>query len=235
MNNLCVIIVTVLMFAIPILSVTFFVKWVRRKPKKKIGYSILLCFVGIFVFSLIGSHFWLKEMTPEERSAYEAEQQIKAEQREAEKEAERLAKETETVVESEATEVEVQAETEKYTSIPAETEIEETTEPQEVVTFDEIYKAYKENELRADDKYKGNRYRITCTVYDIGDGGLNGLFGDLSVSAYTYSGNTKCVLWCTFDEKTQREGLSKVNMGDEITFEGYCSSWGNWYDCELVG
>ena len=34
----------------------------------------------------------------------------------------------------------------------------------ESVTFDEIYRAYKENELRADDVYQYNRYRITAKV-----------------------------------------------------------------------
>ena len=102
------------------------------------------------------------------------------------------------------------------------------------VAFEEIYAAYKNNELSADDKYKGNRYQIACTFVSVGDGGLNGALGSLSVTAYTYVGNKKCVLWCTFDEETQREALSKLNKGDEFTFEGICDSWGRWSDCKVV-
>lgn len=113
---------------------------------------------------------------------------------------------------------------------------EKTVESKEekTVTFEEIYTAYKNNELSADDTYKGNRYRITCTFSSVGDGGLNGLLGSLSVTAYAYANGTQCVLWCTFDEDTQREALSKLNKGDQFTFEGICDSWGNWSDCKIV-
>lgn len=104
----------------------------------------------------------------------------------------------------------------------------------EELNFAECYYAYKENKLRADDTYKGNRYRITCTFSSVGDGGLNGLLGSLSVTAYAYANGTQCVLWCTFDEDTQREALSKLNKGDQFTFEGICDSWGNWSDCKIV-
>ena len=56
----------------------------------------------------------------------------------------------------------------------------------------------------------------------------------LCASAYTYANGTQCVLWCTFDEDTQRDALSKLNKGDQFTFEGVCNSWGNWSDCEFV-
>lgn len=232
MSDLCSAMVIVFIFAIPVLSVIFTVKWIQKKPKKKIGVSILLCIVGTIMCSLIGTYSWLNDMTPEERVAYELEQQLKAELREREKGMQYLEKENETTMMCDTTEG--NAQTEVYPTDLSENEINETIEQLEIVTFDDIYNEYQKNKLRADNKYKGNKYRITCTVYDIGDGGLNGLLGDLSVSAYTYSGNTKCILWCTFDEKTQREALSKINMGDEITFEGYCSSWGKWYDCELI-
>lgn len=117
-------------------------------------------------------------------------------------------------------------------SICGETQTASVPKLEHTVPFKEIFYAYQNNELNADDLYKGNRYAITCTIYAIGDGGLNGLFGDISVSAYTYVDGKQCILWCTFDEKTQRQGIAAISMGDTITFEGTCLSWGNWSNCE---
>lgn len=99
--------------------------------------------------------------------------------------------------------------------------------------FGEIYDAYKKNELAAADTYEGNRYKITCEVYAIGDGGLNGILGNISVSASIDYRGTQCVLFCSFDKKTQRESLKEISMGDTITFIGTCCGWGTWEDCEL--
>ncbi|MBQ8766547.1 MAG: hypothetical protein IJZ16_07060 [Clostridia bacterium] len=137
----------------------------------------------------------------------------------------------------EKTEVLEKQSTTETTTIKSETNTQKpvtTTEPEEVITFEEIYTDYQRNELAADDKYKGNRYKITGTIQTVNDGGLNGLFGELSVTVIAYANGTQCFLWCTFDEETQRDALTKVSMGDTITFEGTCESWGNWHDCEIV-
>lgn len=110
----------------------------------------------------------------------------------------------------------------------------EPTIPAEAVLISEVKAEYDKNTLAADDLYKGNRYRITGTIESIGDGGLNGVFGELSVTVIVEEGENNYYLWCTFDEETQRDALSKLTMGDTITFEGTCESWGNWHDCELV-
>jgi hypothetical protein len=44
--------------------------------------AALACVVGIIVFTVVGSQMQLANMTPEEREAYYAEQQLKIEQRE---------------------------------------------------------------------------------------------------------------------------------------------------------
>ena len=163
-----------------------------------------------------------EQATKEEAERKEKEEKDKKSEEEKKKEEEKLAAEKKKAEEEAAKE-------------EAELREKEKKEQERLaVTFTEIYTAYRNNELSADDKYKGNRYQITCTFSSVSDGGLNGLFGSLSVTAYTYANGTQCVLWCTFDEDTQRDALSKLNKGDQFTFEGVCNSWGNWSDCKIV-
>lgn len=117
----------------------------------------------------------------------------------------------------------------------------ETTEPPETTTtpvapeiaFDEIYKAYKSNELVADDLYGGNRYRITATIRGIEAGGLLNLTGGAVLTMEVRVDNTIVFFLAEF-EKDQEEALKKVAVGDTITFEGTCLSAGNWDDCEIM-
>lgn len=103
---------------------------------------------------------------------------------------------------------------------------------EKVVTFDEIYQAYKENELRADDAYKGNRYTITAKINGMATGGLLNLTGGATLTMEKQVGNTIVFFYAEF-EKDQEEALKKVNVGDTITYEGECVSAGTWTDCEL--
>ena len=127
------------------------------------------------------------------------------------------------------------------TTEPPTTEHSEATRPSETepaptepeVTFDEIYKAYKRNELAADDLYKGNRYKITAIIDDIESDGLFNLTGGATLMMEVKVGDTIVFFFAEF-EKEQEEALKKVAVGDSITFEGTCSSAGYWYDCEIV-
>jgi hypothetical protein len=101
------------------------------------------------------------------------------------------------------------------------------------VTFDEIYWAYKENELRANDTYKNNRYRITAKINGMATGGLFNWTGGATLTMEKRVGNTIVFFYAEF-EKEQEEALKKVNVGDTITFEGECLSAGSWVDCEIV-
>lgn len=101
-------------------------------------------------------------------------------------------------------------------------------------TFEEIYKAYKSNELVADDLYKGNRYRVTAIIKGIEADGLLNLTGGATLTMQTQVGSTIVFFYAEF-EKEQEEALKQVVVGDTITFEGTCLSAGAWTDCEIVG
>ena len=103
------------------------------------------------------------------------------------------------------------------------------------VAFEEIYAAYKNNELSADDKYKGNRYSLTVQVRDIQSTDDSLLYWDneIVIEFEIMVGNTHVVGEALF-EKEQRDALKDINVGDTITFIGVCRSAGAWINCELV-
>ena len=103
----------------------------------------------------------------------------------------------------------------------------------EGVTYGEIYKAYKANELRADDLYKNNRYRITAQINGIETDGLFNLTGGATLTMLIRVDNTYVYFFAEF-EKDQEEALKKVNVGDTITFEGECLNAASWVDCKLI-
>lgn len=100
-------------------------------------------------------------------------------------------------------------------------------------TFEEIYKAYKENELVADDLYEGNRYKVTAKINGMTTDGLANLTGGAMLTLEKKVGKTT-VFFCAEFEKEQEENLKTVKVGDTITFIGECGSAGYWSDCELV-
>ena len=111
---------------------------------------------------------------------------------------------------------------------------EETSESIDLnVGFPEIYREYKDNELRADDLYKNNRYRITAKVNGMSTGGLLNLTGGATLTMETRVNNTIVFFYAEF-EKDQEENLKTINVGDTITYEGECLSAGSWVDCELI-
>ena len=100
-------------------------------------------------------------------------------------------------------------------------------------TFDEIYQAYKENELVADDLYQYNRYRVTAKINGMTNNGLFNLTGGATLTLEKRVDNTIVFFYAEF-EKEQEENLKAVKVGDTITFEGKCLNAGNWSECELV-
>lgn len=112
----------------------------------------------------------------------------------------------------------------------------QTSEETSVVgtaTFDEIYQAYKENELVADDLYQHNRYRVTAKINGMTNDGVFNLTGGATLTLETKVDNTIVFFYAEF-EKEQEENLKTVKVGDTITFEGKCLDAGNWSECELV-
>ena len=118
---------------------------------------------------------------------------------------------------------------------PAESEPQTSEENSAVgtATFDEIYQAYKENELVADDLYQHNRYRVTAKINGMTNDGLFNLTGGATLTLETKVDNTIVFFYAEF-EKEQEENLKTVKVGDTITFEGKCLDAGNWSECELV-
>lgn len=96
MSTLFEILTIICVVAIPVFMIIFVVKWIRKKPKKKIGLTCLACVIGLVVFSIVGSQMHLAEMTPEERAAYEAALQEKKQQNDNDKSANSESKVSET-------------------------------------------------------------------------------------------------------------------------------------------
>lgn len=118
-------------------------------------------------------------------------------------------------------------------SAESEPQTSEETSAVGTATFDEIYQAYKENELVADDLYQHNRYRVTAKINGMTNDGLFNLTGGTTLTLETKVDNTIVFFYAEF-EKEQEENLKTVKVGDTITFEGKCLDAGNWSECELV-
>lgn len=118
-------------------------------------------------------------------------------------------------------------------SAESEPQTSEETSAVGTATFDEIYQAYKENELVADDLYQYNRYRVTAKINGMTNDGLFNLTGGATLTLEAKVDNTIVFFYAEF-EKEQEENLKTVKVGDTITFEGKCLDAGNWSECELV-
>ncbi|MBQ8297021.1 MAG: hypothetical protein IJX77_04480 [Ruminococcus sp.] len=145
----------------------------------------------------------------------------------------KLPKETETSSteiknEDEISTKEIKSEVEASKSAEAKTE-----EPILTIAFDEIYYDYKENELRAEDSYKNNRYRITAKVNEISTSGLFNMTGGAILTMEVRIDSTIVFFYAEF-EKEQEDALKTISVGDTITFEGKCLNVGSWVECELI-
>lgn len=118
-------------------------------------------------------------------------------------------------------------------SAESEPQTSEDTSAVGTATFDEIYHAYEENELVADDLYQYNRYRVTAKINGMTNDGLFNLTGGATLTLETKVDNTIVFFYAEF-EKEQEENLKTVKVEDTITFEGECLDAGNWSECELV-
>lgn len=112
-------------------------------------------------------------------------------------------------------------------------ENEPPVETASIVPYSELYYAYKENEIVADEEYKGNRYLVTGEIAGISNDGLLNLGGGATLTVHIKVDRVTVVLIASFD-KTQVESLKSVKVGDTVTFAGKCLSYGSWSDCELV-
>ena len=101
--------------------------------------------------------------------------------------------------------------------------------------FHEMRLSYENNELSANNKYKGNRYTLVGTFEGASeDGILNVIENEIKVTVGIKDGNTQCYIFCDFNPEEWRDVLSEYNNGDEFIFEGECISWGNWQKCSVI-
>lgn len=164
-----------------------------------------------------------KSETPTETNTDESETKAATAETESEQETQVPVSETETQTEESA------AETEQAPTDESDSEIEEKIDTS--VTFADIYRELKANELRAKDEFDGNRYQITGKVNGISTGGLFNLTGGATLTMENEVDGTTVFYTAEF-EKEQEENLKQINEGDTITFIGTCSG-GHFYDCEL--
>ena len=101
------------------------------------------------------------------------------------------------------------------------------------VTFEEIYKAYKTNELRAEDTYEGNRYRVTAKINGMSKGSVLNNKDGVNLTMEIRIDKTIAFFYAEFGED-QKDAIKNVNVGDTIVFDGTCKGWGLWEDCVLI-
>ena len=100
-------------------------------------------------------------------------------------------------------------------------------------SFTEIYKAYKKNELRADGKYEHNRYKIKAKVNGMTDDGILNFDKSIKLTLETKVDNTIVFFYADFG-KEEAEKLKKIDVGDNIVFEGECLDAYTWVECKIV-
>ena len=105
-------------------------------------------------------------------------------------------------------------------AVTASTTIEETTEAPIEITVGQLIKAYDDNEINANNKYKGKILHLTGYVDDISQS--DGLFSE-SFYVYLDNGekNSYDYVMCSLSE-SGAEKAAKLKKGDKITIEGEC-------------
>ena len=261
-SSVCFTIAALQVLAMPILLVIWFVRKITKKPKMKWLKWFWLSFVSLVIIGgLTNPQTWCKhEYEPIESknaSCEESGYEISCchlcgkEQKSTSKKLGHDMKEVRRVNPTYSTAGEIVEKCSRcgYEEIdileklkdPTEPKITEPetqpTEPSESVdlsvTYDDIYLAYKENELVANDMYRYNRYRITAKINGMATGGLLNLTGGATLTMEKRVGNTIVFFYAEF-EKEQEEALKQVKVGDTITFEGECIGRSGFDDCELI-
>lgn len=236
MYTLLVFLGMISMILIPVFLIIGIVRILMKKPAKKqfcIAAIALVCFIftGIITANFLEPSKEYAEAaiaTQAEREAVEKEKKEAELRKKEEKEAKLL--EEKLRKEQEAEEKRKQKEAEEEAARIA---AEEAEKARLAVTFEDVYREFKANEVRANEKYKGNRYRITARINGIETGGLLNMTGGATLTMEYKSGDIWAGFYAEF-EKEQEEALKNVNVGDKITFEGTCGGWSYWSDCKLV-
>jgi hypothetical protein len=79
----------------------------------------------------------------------------------------------------------------------------------------DLIKAYTNNEVSADNQYKGKVVEVTGTVKDI-----SVILGKTSITVGTNAELEAVKVFCSFDDKAEIDKIAKLNKGDTITVIG---------------
>ena len=88
------------------------------------------------------------------------------------------------------------------------------TKPVLSVNSKTLYKDYTNNEIAADDKYKGKVIQVSGTIRDIGNDIMDDAY--ITLVGDDFFGDIQCF----FPDKSS---LLKVNKGQKVTVVGYCT------------
>jgi len=91
--------------------------------------------------------------------------------------------------------------------------IDSSTEPDFTVSAPSLFTDYSDNEIAADDRYKGKILQVSGTIRDIGNDIMDDAY--VSLAGDGYYGNVQCF----FSDKSVVANLKK---GQQITVVGYC-------------
>ena len=86
--------------------------------------------------------------------------------------------------------------------------------PSVTISASKLYKEYNENEIAADEKYKGKIIEVTGVIRDIGNDIMDNAY--ITLVGNEYFGDIQCY----FNEKSV---VAKLSKGKKITVIGSCS------------
>ena len=86
--------------------------------------------------------------------------------------------------------------------------------PSVTISASKLYKEYNENEIAADEKYKGKIIEVTGLIRDIGNDIMDNAY--ITLVGNEYFGDIQCY----FNEKSV---VAKLSKGKKITVIGSCS------------
>lgn len=236
LGTIMVLLSTQTAMAVPVLFIVFIIRAITKRRKMWIGISIAICAVLTTILFWGGCLFiGMDEDFQEEYGSAETTTSI-------ETTSELLASEVTTstaettlkttpeppVIETTTAPPETTTPTTQATTTTTEPPETTTTEPP--ITFEEVYIAYQENELRASEMYKGERIRFSGTVDTIQESFL----GTTTVWINVYAQGWEHWVLCSFNTKDQKDNLMELTAGDYVTIEGTCVDWMSWGLCEIV-
>lgn len=102
----------------------------------------------------------------------------------------------------------------------------------EKASYKDVYTAYQENTVNAEDLYKGKWFKITAEINQINND-MAPLSDDIVITCQKKIDSTLVFFYARFPQ-TYREDIKKLKAGDKITFIGKCKNADNWTDCDLV-